>query len=73
MSTALKVKWYTGSKGKVGIAKVQTDDGDIEYRISPVDGFLEHMDVQQVVAWGSSFPAGAGEALFGESNDRETD
>jgi hypothetical protein len=66
--TALKVKWYTGSKGKVGIAKVQTDDG-IEYRISPVDGFLEHMDVQQVVAWGSPFPAGAGEALFGKNHD----
>tara|TARA_R110000868_G_scaffold384603_1_gene652136 strand:+ start:365 stop:568 length:204 start_codon:yes stop_codon:yes gene_type:complete len=64
--TALKVKWYTGSKGKVGIAKVQADNGDIEYRISPVDGFLEHMDVQQVVAWGGHFPVVAGEALFGE-------
>jgi hypothetical protein len=66
--TALKVKWFTGNKGKVGIAKVQTDDG-IEYRISPVDGFLEHMDVQQIVAWGAWFPIEAGEALFGESND----
>jgi len=64
--TALKVKWYTGSKGKVGIAKVQADNGDIEYRISPVDGFLEHMDVQQVVAWGGQFPVAAGEALFVE-------
>jgi hypothetical protein len=64
--TALKVKWYTGSKGKVGIAKVQADNGDIEYRISPVDGFLEHMDVQQVLAWGGHFPVVAGEALFGE-------
>jgi hypothetical protein len=64
--TALKVKWYTGSKGKVGIAKVQLDDGDIEYRISPVDGFLEHMDVQQIVAWGAWFSIEAGEALFVE-------
>jgi len=64
MSTALKVKWYTGSKGKVGIAKVQTDDGDIEYRISAVDGFLEHMDVQQIVAWGAWLPVEAGDALF---------
>ena len=64
--TALKVKWYTGSKGKVGIAKVQAENGDIEYRISPVDGFLEHMDVQQVLAWGGHFPVVAGEALFGE-------
>jgi hypothetical protein len=64
--TALKVKWYTGSKGTVGIAKVQTEDGDTEYRISAVDGFLEHMDVQQVVAWGAWFPIEAGDALFVE-------
>jgi hypothetical protein len=65
MSTALKVKWFTATKGTVGIAKVQTDDGDIEYRIGPVDGFLEHMDVLQIVAWGAWFPIEAGEALFG--------
>ena len=66
MSTALKVKWFEGPKGKIGIAKVQTDDGDIEFRVSSVDGFLEHMDVQQVLAWGGHFPVVAGEALFGE-------
>jgi len=65
MSTALKVKWFTGAKGSVGIAKVQTDDGKIEYRLSPVDGFLEHMDVLQVVAWGDRFPVEAGDVLFG--------
>ena len=65
MSTALEVKWYNGMKGTVGIAKVQTEEGDIEYRISAVDGFLEHMDVQQIVAWGGHFPVAAGEALFG--------
>jgi hypothetical protein len=68
MSTALKVKWYTGAKGTVGIAQVQTEEGDIEYRISVVDRFLEHMDVQQIVAWGALFPIEAGDALFmGES------
>jgi hypothetical protein len=49
----------------VGIAKIKTFEGEIEYRISPVDGFLEHMDVQQIVAWGGHFPVAAGEALFG--------
>ena len=63
---AQKVKWFTGNKGKVGIAKVLTDDGDTEYRISVVDGFLEHMDVQQVVAWGAYFPHEAGDPLFME-------
>jgi len=62
----LKAKWFEGRKGKVGIALVQTDDGDTEYRISAVDGFLEHMDVQQVVAWGVWFPTEAGDALFPE-------
>lgn len=66
---AQKVKWFTSVKGKIGIAKVLTDDGDIEYRIGPVDGFLEHMDVQQVVAWGSSFPRAAGDAMFGDTDD----
>jgi len=63
---ALRVKWFTGTKGTVGIAKVKTFDGNIEYRISPVDGFLEHMDVQQIVAWGCHLPVAAGEALFGK-------
>ena len=63
--TPLKAKWFEGRKGKVGIAKVQTEDGDTEYRIGVVDGFLEHMDVQQIVAWGGHFPVAAGEALFG--------
>ena len=63
---ALKVKWFKGTKGTVGIAKIKTFEGEIEYRISPVDGFLEHMDVQQIVAWGAPFPTEAGEALFAE-------
>jgi len=48
----------------VGIAKVKTYGGKIEYRISPVDGFMEKMDVQQIVAWGAAFPDAAGQALF---------
>lgn len=63
---ALKVKWFRCSKGTVGVAKVRNTDGNIEFRISPVDGFLEHMDVQQVVAWGTKFPDAAGYPLFVE-------
>jgi hypothetical protein len=65
--TALKVQWFTNPKGAVGIAKVQTANDGIEYRISAVDGFLEHMDVQQIVAWGARFPDAAGEAMFGSA------
>ena len=67
MSTALKVKWFEGPKGKIGVAKVQDDDGNYEFRISSVDGFLEHMDVQQIVAWGAKFPDAAGDQLFAEA------
>ncbi len=63
-SAALDWTWFTSSKGTVGIAKVKTYGGKIEYRISAVDGFLEKMDVQQIVAWGAVFPAAAGQALF---------
>jgi len=66
MSEAVDCTWFTNTKGLIGIAKVKTDEG-IEYRISPVDGFLPHMDVQQVVAWGARFPDAAGEALFGSA------
>jgi hypothetical protein len=64
---ALKVQWFTNPKGTIGVAKVKTHEGSIEYRISAVDGFLEHMDVQQIVAWGARFPDPAGEAMFGSA------
>ena len=63
-SSALDWTWFTSSKGTVGIAKVKTYGGKVEYRISAVDGFLEKMDVQQIVAWGAAFPEAAGQALF---------
>lgn len=62
---ALEWTWFNTSKGTVGVAKVRTFDGQIEFRISPVDGFMEKMDVQQIVAWGARFPDAAGYALFG--------
>jgi hypothetical protein len=64
---ALRVQWFNNPKGTIGIAKVETHEGNIEYRISSVDGFLEHMDVQQIVAWGARFPDAAGEAMFGSA------
>lgn len=58
--------WFTSTKGTVGIVKCRTHEGNIEYRISAVDGFMEKMDVLQVIAWGASFPKEAGIALFGD-------
>lgn len=61
--------WFTNGKGTVGIVKMKTQYDGIEYRISAVDGFMEKMDVLQVIAWGAKFPKAAGIALFGEEKD----
>ena len=64
----LDVAWFTSTKGTVGIVKVQTQHDGVEYRISAVDGFMEKMDVIQVMAWGARFPDAAGRALFGDKD-----
>ena len=56
--------WFKNDKGIIGIVKVRSSEGKIEYRISSVDGFMERMDVLQVVAWGAHFPTEAGKALM---------
>jgi hypothetical protein len=58
--------WFKGEKGTVGIVKYRTPEDAIEYRISVVDGFMEKMDVLQLIAWGAPFPKEAGIALFGD-------
>lgn len=65
-ATPLKWLWFTSGKGTVGVVKVQTAVGEVEYRIGAVDGFMEKMDVLQLVAWGAKFPYDAGQALMGE-------
>lgn len=65
-ATPLMVRWFKSGKGMVGIVKCQLDDGTIEYRIGTVDGFMEKMDVLQLVAWGAPFPKAAGVAVMRE-------
>jgi hypothetical protein len=65
-ATPLNWIWFTGAKGTVGIVRVLTSNREIEYRIGAVDGFMEKMDVLQLVAWGAKFPYDAGQALMGE-------
>ena len=71
-ATAIGIHWFSGQKGTVGIAKVKTEDGGIEYRIGAVDGLLQKMDVIQVVAWGCRFPDAAGKKLFGDPDEKGT-
>lgn len=61
----LRVKWFTSTKGTVGIGMCEDDFGNIEYRISAIDGFNENVDANHVAAWGARFPDNAGEVLFG--------
>jgi hypothetical protein len=63
--------WFTSAKGTVGIVKMETEDEGVIYRISAVDGFMEKMDVQQIVAWGARFPQAAGEALFAPRSKKD--
>lgn len=65
MST-LGIMWFANGRGSVGIARTQDEEtGEIEYYISPVDGFNEAVDTNLVVALGARFPNEAGDALFG--------
>ena len=64
-ATPMRWTWFTTNKGTVGIVEVLTDKGETQFRIGPVDGFMEKMDVLQVVAWGARFPDAAGKALLG--------
>ena len=56
--------WFQGGKGKVGVVKMKNDRGKLEYRIGAADGFLEKMDVIQLMAWGAKIPDKAGKAFF---------
>jgi hypothetical protein len=64
MNEVIDWVWFTTSKGLVGIVKMNDEHEGVVYRISVVDGFMEKMDVMQVVAWGAKFPKAAGDALF---------
>ena len=66
MSEVVDWTWFTSTKGTVGVVKMIDDNEGTIYRISAVDGFMEKMDVLQIVAWGARFPKAAGDALFPE-------
>lgn len=64
MNEVLDWTWFNTNKGTVGIVKMQDEHNGIIYRIGAVDGFMEKMDVLQLVAWGAKFPKAAGDAIF---------
>lgn len=66
-ATPIRWTWFQTQKGIVGIVEARTESGEIEFRIGPVDGFMQKMDVLQVLAWGAKFPDAAGRALLGPS------
>jgi len=56
--------WLDSGKGKVGVIKMRNEHGKIEYRIGAADGFLEKMDVIQLMAWGAKVSDKVGKAFF---------
>ena len=62
----LGVTWFTNARGPVGVVRVECEEtGNVEYRISAVDGFNEAVDANIVASLGARFPTAAGNALFG--------
>lgn len=59
------VKWFTSTKGTVGIVKVNDPYEGISYFISAVAGFNEECDKAYIAGWGARFPNEAGDLLFG--------
>ena len=60
----LGMRWFN----TVGIARVEDEYDGIKYLIKGVDGRDEVLDTQYVMEWGNTFPADAGDVLFGISN-----
>jgi len=57
--------WFNNHKGCTGIVRVQTEFDGIKYFISHVNGLDQKIDEVFVAEWGSTFPAEAGNVLFG--------
>lgn len=65
MMKPLRIKWFTTTKGTVGIGMCEDDFGQIHYKVSPVDCLNENIDANHVAAWGASLPNPVGDVLFG--------
>lgn len=61
----LDVMWFCAAHGNVGIVRVQDEYEGIKYYIGECEGTDEETDSRWIADWGSSFPAEAGDVLFG--------
>lgn len=61
----LDVMWFCAGHGNAGIVRVQSEYEGIKYYIGQCSGLDEESDTQHIADWGSSFPAEAGDVLFG--------
>jgi len=55
--------WFSNLHGTIGIVRKENQYG-VKFYIGTVTGIDEDSDTKQVLKWGSTFPADAGETLF---------
>lgn len=65
MAKILDAMWFCAGHGNVGIVRVSTEYEGIKYYIGQCDGIDDEVDRQYIADWGSTFPAAAGDVLFG--------
>lgn len=55
--------WFCAGHGNVGVVRSEDEYG-VKYYIGACGGIDEQTDIEHIAAWGSTFPATAGKALF---------
>lgn len=66
----LDVRWFCG-RDTIGIVRVETDHGGIQYYIGCGEGYSIEADTLFIAEWGSRFPYTVGDKLFGVENQHE--
>ena len=61
----LGVIWYCAGHGNTGIVRARSEYEGVKYYVGQCSGLNEELDKQHIADWGSSFPAEAGDILFG--------
>lgn len=67
----LGVQWFAG-RTCTGIVRVELDGNGVKYFIGVGQGHNEVDDTNYIAEWGTSFPADAGDVLFGLASTTPT-
>ena len=68
MKKIIDVRWFTESKGTIGIVKVDDKYNGIHYFVGSCLGIDSEEDKERIAGWGAKFPKDAGDKLFKKIN-----